>query len=172
MNKIQKEQVIEDVRARFEASPFLALVEYQGSTVAQMDTLRRSCEQQGVHFQVVKNTLSKRALNGTEKTALSDHFKGPVGIFFSGEDPIAAAKLLKEQVKGNDKLLVKAGYFEGDVLNANGVEAVASLPGREELLSTLLATIEAAPRQVMGVIQGPARDILYLLKNFETKLSS
>ncbi len=171
MNKTQKEQVVDGVKARFESAPFLALVNYQGSTVTQMDALRRACEPAGVHFQVVKNTLSRRAVEGTEKASLSALFKGPVGILFAGDDPIAAAKLLKAQLKDNENLAVTAGYFEGDVLDAKAVEAVASLPSREELLVKLLQTLQAGPRNVMGVIRGPARDLLNLLKNYENKIS-
>lgn len=172
MNKTQKELVVDSVKARFESTPFLALVDYQGSTVAQMDTLRRACEPAGVHFQVVKNTLSRRAVDGTEKEALGGLFRGPVGVLFAGDDPIAAAKLLKAQVKSNEKLNVKGGFFEGVVLDAAGVDAVASLPSREELLVKLLQTLQAGPRNVMGVIRGPARDLLNLLKNYENKVAS
>jgi large subunit ribosomal protein L10 len=171
MERTEKTAFVEGIRQRLDNAPFLALLEYKGSTVAQMDQMRRACEPVGIHFQVIKNTLSKRAVEGTDKAALAAHFRGPIAVVFAGEDPIAAAKLIKEQVKANDKLEVKAGFFEGDVLDAKGVEAVASLPSREELLSKLLQTLLAAPRQVMGVIQAPSRDLLYLLKNYETKLS-
>ena len=99
MNMNQKELLVDNVRTRINNADFIALVDYKGSTVAQMDAFRRACEPVGTHFQVVKNTLSRRALEGTEKGTLSDHFKGPIGIFFSGEDPIGAAKLLKAQIK-------------------------------------------------------------------------
>ena len=118
----------------------------------------------------VKNTLCKRAVAGTEKEALAEHFRGNIAIFVSGEDPGAAAKIFKAQATANKKLEFRAGYFEGQILDASGVEMVASLPSREELLATLLQTMLAAPRQVMGVIRGPARDLLSLLQNYATKL--
>jgi large subunit ribosomal protein L10 len=170
MNREQKAAFIEEIHGRFEAAPFVVLADFKGSTVAQMDQLRRACEPVGAHFQVVKNTLSKRAVEGTQAEGLADHFSGNVGVLFSGEDPIAAAKMLKDAVKANDKLEVKAGLFEGDVLDAKAVEAVASLPSREDLLVTLLRTIQEGPRQILGVIRGPARDLLYLLQNYATKL--
>ncbi len=171
MNRTQKAAVVDDIRKRFEDTTFVALMDYKGSTVAQMDALRRACDPVGVHVQVIKNTLSKRAVEGTNKASLADHFVGPVAVVFAGEDPVAAAKLVKAQLKENPKLEVKAGFFEGDVIDAKGIEAVATLPSREELLVTMLQTLLAAPRQVMGVIRAPARDLLYLLKNYETKLS-
>lgn len=170
MNRAQKTEFVDAIKARFDEAPFVALTDFKGSTVLEMETFRRAAEEKGIHFQVVKNTLCKRALSGTEMESLSEHFKGNIGVVFSGEDPISAAKMLKDQVKGNKKLLVRAGYFEGTVLDANGVDAVASLPSREELLVTLLRTLQEGPRQVLGVIRGPARDLLYLLQNYATKL--
>jgi large subunit ribosomal protein L10 len=170
VNRAQKAEFIEDVRGRFEAAPLVVLTDFKGSTVAQMDALRRSLEEAGGQFQVVKNTLSRIAVAETEMAPLAEHFRGNVGVVFAGEDPIAIAKSFRDQVKANDKLQVKAGFFEGDVLDATGVAAVADLPSREELLAKLLQTIQEGPRQVLGVIQGPARDLLYLLRNYESKL--
>ena len=170
MNRAQKTEFVDAIKARFDGASFVALTDFKGSTVLQLESFRREAEEKGVHFQVVKNTLCKRALAGTEMEALSEHFKGNIAVVFSGEDPIDAAKMLKSQVKGNDKLVVRAGFFEGTVLDAKGVDNVASLPSREELLVTLLRTIQEGPRQVLGVIRGPARDLLYLLQNYATKI--
>jgi large subunit ribosomal protein L10 len=170
MNRSEKATLIDAVRTRFDASPFVVLTEFKGATVAEMDALRRSMEASGAHFQVVKNTLSRLAVEGTDKAALASHFIGNVGILFSGEDPIATAKAFRDQLKTNEKITVKAGFFEGDVLDAPQVSKVADLPSREELLGKLLATIQEGPRQVLGVLQGPGRDLLYLLNNFAAKL--
>jgi large subunit ribosomal protein L10 len=170
MNRTDKEQFVAEIRSRFEASPLVILSDWKGSTVDEMNELRRACEPAGIHFQVVKNTLCKRAVEGTEHEGLTQYFKGNIGVFFSGEDPIAAAKLYKESRKDNDKLICRAGFFEGSVIDEAGVDVVATLPSREELLVTLLRTLQAGPRQVLGVLQGPARDLLYLLNNYATKL--
>ena len=171
MNREQKEAFVEDIRGRFETAPFVVLTDFKGSTVAQMDALRRACEPSGSHFQVVKNTLCKRAISDVDGAkVLDEHFVGNVGVLFAGEDPIATAKMFKAQLKDNDKLVVKAGLFEGDVLDDKGVVAIADLPSREDLLVTLLRTIQEGPRQILGVIRGPARDLLYLLNNYANKL--
>lgn len=170
MNRAEKETFVADIKERFNNAPLVILTDFKGSTVDEMDVLRRACEPVGVHFQVVKNTLCKRALAESDKEDLTKFFSGNIGVVFAGEDPIAAAKLFTEQAKQNEKLEIRAGYFEGDVLDAQGVAAVAALPSREELLSILLRTILAAPRQVMGIIRAPARDLLYLLSNFASKL--
>ena len=165
-----KAQIVDDLRSRFEASPLIVLTDFKGITVKEIDRVRRSCEKAGVQFQVVKNTLCWRALQGTEKEALADHFRGNIGVLFSTDDPVATAKLLREQIRENDKLIVKAGFFEGEILDQKGVEAVAELPSREELLGKLLATIQEGPRQLLSVIQGAPRDLMYVLGNYAAKL--
>ena len=170
MHREQKEAFVEEIRGRFNDAPLVILTDFKGSSVPDMDALRRACETAGVRFQVVKNTLCKRALEGTDKAALAEHFVGNIGVVFAGEDPIAAAKLYKEAIKNNKSLVPRAGFFEGDVLDPKGVAYVAELPSKEELLSVLLRTIQEGPRQVMGVIRGPARDLLYLLSNYASKL--
>lgn len=171
MNREQKVEQVGDLHKRFAATPFVVLADFKGSTVAQMDSLRRSCEKGGVHFRVVKNTLAVRALEGTGKEGLADHFRGNIGVLIANEDPVGTAKLVGKYAKENAKILVRAGYFEGDLLDEKGVAAVAELPSKEELQSKLLATLQAGPRDLLGVIQGPARDLLYLLANFADKLS-
>jgi large subunit ribosomal protein L10 len=170
VNREEKTAFVEEIRGRFEAAPFVVLTDFKGSTVAQMDALRRACEPTGSHFQVVKNTLCKRAIKDLDAEKLDKHFVGNVGVLFAGEDPIATAKMFKAQLKDNKQLVVKAGLFEGDVLDEKGVEVVADLPSREDLLVTLLRTIQEGPRQILGVIRAPARDLLYLLQNYASKL--
>lgn len=170
MNRESKAAVIAEMREAFDSAPLVILTDWCGSTVAEMDALRRACEPAGVQFRVVKNTLCRIAVKDTDLEPLAAHFRGNIGVLFAGDDPIAAAKLYKEQVKGNNKLVCRAGFFEGDVLDAAGVAAVADLPSREELLVSLLRTIQEGPRRVLGVLEAPARDLLYLLKNYEAKL--
>jgi large subunit ribosomal protein L10 len=170
MNRAQKAEFIENVRGAFADSSVVILTDFKGSTVQQLDVLRRACESAGATFSVVKNTLCRIAVSDTELAPFAEHFRGNVGIVFGGEDPVAAAKVYKAQLKENTKLVSRAGFFEGDVLDDKGIAAVAELPSREELLSKLLATIQEGPRQVMGVIQGPPRDLLYLLNNYAAEL--
>ncbi len=170
MNREQKAEFVEEVQSRFAASPLVILTDFKGSTVGELEEMRYACSDAGAEFQVVKNTLCKRALAGTDMEALSSHFQGNIGVVFSGEDAIATAKAFKGQRKENPNLETRAGFFEGDVLDEAGVDLVATLPSKEELLSQLLRTIQEGPRQVMGVIQGPARDLVYLLNNYSSKL--
>ena len=107
---------------------------------------------------------------GTEHEPLGPLFKGNIGVLSANEDPQRMAKLLKETLKENEKLIVRAGYFDGGVIDEKGVLAVADLPSREQLLTTLLRTIQGGPQQLLGVLQAPARDLLFVLQNFAKKL--
>jgi large subunit ribosomal protein L10 len=172
MNREQKAAQVEDLNQRFRATPLMILTDFKGSTVAEMDAVRRGCEKGGVYFQVVKNTLAVRALEGTGKERLGDHFRGNIGVMLAIEDAIATAKLVKQYVKENEKLVVRAGFFDGDVLDKKGVEAVAELPSKEELQSRLLATLQEGPRSLLSVLQAAPRDLLYVLRNHAAKLEA
>lgn len=172
MNRTEKSEFIEEIRASFESAPLLILTDFKGVTVAQIDKVRREIEKAGAEFRVVKNSLCRIAVTGTEREGLVAHFRGNVGVVISGEDASATAKLFRTLAKENDKLVVRAGYFDGTLLSATEVDGVADLPSREQLLSTLLATIEEGPKQLLRVIQAPARDLLYLLNNFASKLET
>src|SRR5687768_3481834 len=112
MNREQKAEQISDLKQRFAATPLVVLADFKGSTVLQMDALRRGCEKGGVFFRVVKNTLAVRALEGTGKEKLADHFRGNIGVLISNEDAIGTAKLVGQFAKENDKILVRAGFFD------------------------------------------------------------
>jgi len=170
MNRAQKAEFVESVRADFVAAPLVILTDFKGTTVKDIDKVRRTVEASGAKFRVVKNTLARIAVSDTDMAALSEQFRGNVGVVFSAEDAQKTAKMFRALRKEFDKLEPKAGFFDGQVLDPAGVEAVAELPSKEQLLSTLLATIQEAPRQVLGVIQGAPRDLLYVLNNFASKL--
>ncbi|MEL6344550.1 MAG: 50S ribosomal protein L10 [Myxococcota bacterium] len=174
MNRTQKAELVDALTTRLAETPLIILADYRGVTVKEIDTIRRDLESKGVEYRVVKNTLARRAIQGTDKEPLGELLTGMTGMVISGEDPIATAKAVRDVIKPLNKLekfIVKGGFFEGDVLDGVAIQKVADLPGREELMVMLLRTIQEGPRQVLGVIQGPARDLVYLLKNYENKLS-
>lgn len=170
MNREQKTAMVEDLHGRFQGSPLVVLADFKGSTVPQMDFVRRSSEKAGVYFRVVKNTLAVRALEGTGKEKLGDHFKGNVGVLVAGDDPIATAKLVKSLAKDNDKILVRAGYFDGDVIDAKTVGQVADYPSKDELRAQLLSVMLQPPQNLLALLQAPGRDLVSLLNNFAQKL--
>lgn len=173
MNRTQKVEFVENLSTRLANTPFVVLADYRGISVPEVTAFREQIRASGAEYQVIKNTLLRRAIDGTDKEGLGQFMTGMTGVVLSGEDPIATAKSLRDLTKDlqkEEKFVIKGGWFEGTALDAAAVAQVAELPSREELLSLLLRTIQEGPRQVLGVIQGPARDLLYLLKNYETKL--
>ena len=143
LNRNEKEAVIAEVAAQAGKSQTLALAEYRGLTVAQLDQLRKNARAQGVYLHVLKNTLARRAVAGTPFEVAAESMTGPLIYGFS-EDAVAAAKVIADFAKGNDKLVIKAGAFAGKALDANGVKALASIPSREVLLA-----------QICGLLQSP-----------------
>ena len=172
MDRTQKAAFVEALHGHLAEAPFVVLADFRGATVEATNNLRRTFEASGVSFQVVKNTLAKRAIAGTELEGLSPLFKDMTGLIYGGEDAITTAKLVKEHLTGKDaKLSIKGGFFDGEVLDEGGVKAVAELPSKPELQVMLLRTLQEPGRRVLRVLQAPGRDLLYLLKNFETKLA-
>ena len=171
MNRAQKADFVEALSARIAKAPFVVLADYRGATSNEANAFRRNLEKHGLDLVVVKNTLARRAIDGTDKVPLTDHFSGMTGLIISGEDAIASAKAIESCIDKKGKIQVRHAFFEGTVLGENGVKTVAALPGREELLTMLLRTIQAGPRKVLGAIRAPGRDLMYLLKNYERKLA-
>ncbi len=116
----------------------------RGVTVGAMTGLRKEAREAGVYVRVVRNTLLKRAVEGTEYSVLNDVFKGPTLIAFSKEHPGAAARIFKEFAKGQDKFEIKAAAFEGKFLAANEIDVLASLPTRDEAIARLMSVIQGA----------------------------
>ena len=137
LNRNEKQTVVTDVAAQVARSQTLALAEYRGMTVAHLDVLRRQAREKGVYLHVLKNTLARRAVKGTPFEVASDAMVGPLIYGFS-EDAVAAAKVISDFAKTNDKLVIKAGAYAGKMLDAKGVQSLASIPTKEVLLSQLL----------------------------------
>ncbi len=143
LNRNEKEAVIAEVSAQAGKAQTLALAEYRGLTVAQMDQLRKNARAQGVYLHVLKNTLARRAVAGTSFEVVAESMSGPLIYGFS-EDAVAAAKVISDFAKANDKLVIKAGAYAGKALDVNGVKALAAIPTREVLLA-----------QICGLLQTP-----------------
>jgi large subunit ribosomal protein L10 len=120
----------------------IVIAEYRGIEVTDLTVLRKKARESGVYLRVLKNTLVRRAVAGTSFAGLADQMVGPL-IYSVSTDPVAAAKVLNDFAKTNDKLVLKAGSYAGKVLDKAGVQALASVPSREELLSKLLYVMQA-----------------------------
>lgn len=138
----QKKAVVAEVSAQLADSQSTLLAEYRGLTVAQMTDLRKRAREAQVYLRVVKNTLARRAVEGSQYECLKDQFIGPLAVAIS-KDPVAAAKVLSEFAKENGSLRIKAGAMAGKLMSIEQVQALARLPSREELLAILLCTMQA-----------------------------
>ncbi len=136
LNRSEKEAVIKDVTELAAKAQTLVMAEYRGVTVADMTKLRSAARSQGVALSVLKNTLARRAVAGSSFEVASEQMSGPLIYGFS-EDAVAAAKVVADFAKTNDKLVIRAGVYGGKALDANGVKQLASIPSKEVLLAQL-----------------------------------
>lgn len=152
LNLNDKKAVVAEVSAQVATAQTIVLAEYRGIEVGDLTQLRAQARKSGVYLRVLKNTLVRRSVAGTSFADLADQMVGPL-IYSISEDPVAAAKVLNDFAKSNDKLVVKAGCYAGKVLDKAGVQALASIPSREELLAKLLGVMQA-PVSGMAVALG------------------
>ena len=136
LNRSEKEAVINEVTSLAAKAQTLVFAEYRGITVADMTKLRVEARKQGVTLSVLKNTLARRAVAGSSFEVVADQMTGPLIYGFS-EDAIAAAKVVADFAKTNDKLVIRGGVYGGKALDANGVKQLASIPSKEVLLAQL-----------------------------------
>ncbi|NQD79920.1 50S ribosomal protein L10 [Pseudomonas seleniipraecipitans] len=139
-----KKAIVAEVNEAAQAALSAVVVDARGVTVSAMTGLRKEAREAGVYVRVVRNTLLKRAVEGTQYDVLSDVFKGPTLIAFSNEHPGAAARIFKEFAKGQDKFEIKAAAFEGKFLAAKEIDVLASLPTRDEAIAKLMSVIQGA----------------------------
>jgi large subunit ribosomal protein L10 len=142
LNLEDKKAVVSEVLAKLADAQTIVLAEYRGIEVSSMTTLRAKARENGVYLRVLKNTLVRRAVAGTAFEGLADQMVGPL-VYGISADPVAAAKVLYQFAKADDKIIVKAGSYNGQVLDAAQVAELASIPSREELLSKLLYVMQA-----------------------------
>ncbi len=142
LNRQEKAAVIEEVTGQLVGAQAVVVAEYRGLSVESVTQLRKDARAAGVYLRVLKNTLAKRAIAGTAFEGLSEKMAGPL-IYGISSDPVAAAKVLVNFAKSNDKLILTGGALPGQVMGADGVKALATMPSRDELLSKLLGTMQA-----------------------------
>lgn len=155
LNRNEKQAVVTEVAAQAARAQTLALAEYRGLTVENLNGLRRAARAQGVYLHVLKNTLARRAVSGTPFEAAADSMTGPLIYGFS-EDAVAAAKVMADFAKGNDKLVIRAGVYGGKALDANGVKALAAIPSKEVLLAQLLGLMQSPISRLARVVAAVA----------------
>src|SRR5205814_4358125 len=142
LNIDEKKEVVAEVSERLKKAQTVVLAEYRGLPVEDITVLRSQARASGVYLRVLKNTLARRAVPGTPFEKLADQMVGPLAYGIS-DDPVTAAKGLHAYAKSNDKLVIKGGPMPGQVMSAKEVGLLATIPSREELLATLLGTMQA-----------------------------
>ena len=156
LNRNEKAAVVTDVSAQAARSQTLALAEYRGLTVEQLNKLRVDARAKGVYLHVLKNTLARRAVAGTPFEAAQGAMVGPLIYGFS-EDAVAAAKVISDFARTNDKLVIKGGAYAGKALNADGVKALAAIPSREVLIAQVAGLLKSPMQRMAAVVAALAQ---------------
>ncbi|MGK3997323.1 50S ribosomal protein L10 [Sorangium sp. So ce1024] len=166
MERSQKEAVVGSVRQKFERMSSAVFLDFKGMNVEAVTKLRDEFRKSGVEYRVVKNTLVRHAIKEHPwANTLAKSLTGMTGVAWSYEDPSAAAKVVKAFRKDNQKLQIKAGLIEGQILSGDAVETqLATMPGKDELRATLLATLQAPLQQFVQQLNAPLQNFAYLLK--------
>jgi len=168
MDRAEKQDAIEALKSVFTESGTVVVTHYMGLTVAEMTDLRGRLRQEGAKLQVVKNTLVKKALDGSVGEAGDALFAGPVAIAYA-PDAVSAAKVATQYAKDNDKFTVVGGLMGQQVLDKGGVTSLASLPSLDQLRGKIIGLIQAPATKIAGVLQAPAGQLARVLGAYAAK---
>ena len=160
-----KQAIVAELKETLTGAKGAVLVNYRGLTVAQDTKLRRQLREAGVDYRVVKNTMTRIAAQEAGLEGLDVYLEGPTAMAISTTDPVAPAKIITDFVKEHklQVLEVKAGLVEGNVIDENGVKALASLPSREVLIAKMLGSMQSPITGLVNVLQGSIRNLVYAL---------
>ncbi|MDD5560372.1 50S ribosomal protein L10 [Candidatus Methylomirabilis sp.] len=164
MKRAEKAAVVDELKTGLAGATVAMLADPRGLTVSELTELRKLLRQQGMAFQVVKNTLARLATTGTELQELRPYLVGPTAIVHGKGDPTAPAKLLASFIKTKPTFQIKAGFAEGKVLAGQDAMALADLPSREVLAARLAGIMQSPLRGLVAVLGGPLRSLLMVLE--------
>lgn len=168
MSRTQKEDEIKALNERFANDELVVVAHYSGLTVTELSDLRAQLREEGATFKVTKNSLAKLAVKGTQFEQIEGLFSGPTGVATS-QDPVAAAKVAHKYAKANDKLIILGGALGEEVLDAKGIEALAKMPGLDELRATIAAMIMAPANNIAGAVNAPGGKVAGAVKTVAEK---
>jgi large subunit ribosomal protein L10 len=169
VNRTEKAALIDKIKASAEASPIAVVADFKGMSVEEMTNLRIKLRQAGGDLLVVKNTLARIAFDGGSHDVIKDLFRENCAVALGKEDPVAIAKAVADFAKTSKTLKVRHGSLEGKLLSAEQLDALAKLPGRQELLGMALGTMNAVPTNFVSLLANTIRGMLYALKAIEEK---
>lgn len=170
MDRAAKEASVAELKEKLSKVASLVVADYRGLTVPAVTALRNEFRKVQCEYRVYKNTLVKRALAGTPMEPLGKFFEGTTAVIFSYESPSAAAKVATKYAKEQEKFKVRGAYFDGTVLDAKGVDGLATMPGKDELRAKLLATFMAPAQNLVATLAAGPTNFLYLLTARKEKL--
>ena len=172
LKRQEKETFVEALRGDFAKSQHAILVDFRGITVPAVTEFRRKIRLSGGRYKVIKNTLAVRALEGTPLAKLKDKFVETTAIAYCDNDPVALAKVVVDFSKDHPQIVVRSGLVSGsEMLDANGVKALSTMPGLPELRSKLLGVLKAPSAKLVRLLSTPASQMVRVLKAHEEKLS-
>ncbi len=164
MLKSEKEILIKELNDKFTRAKGVVVAEFNKLNVDTVNKLRKKLRDGGVEWKVLKNTLAKRAAKGTSVEKISDDFVGPVAVAISYDDVVAPAKILAAFVKGLETVKIRSGVIQGQKIDAAGVQALAKLPGLNELRSTILGMINQPATKLLRTIKEPSASLVRVIK--------
>jgi len=171
MNRTEKEQMVDGLHEEFGRSPHAILVDFRGLTVPAVTEFRRKVKASGSRYRVVKNTLALRAVKGTPLEQLGPKFENTTGVAYTGTDPVALAKTLVDFQKDHPQLVFKGGMVSGNqMLDAEGIKTLSSMPSLPELRSKLLGLMQAPASQLVRLLNTPATQMAQVLKQHQEKM--
>ncbi len=164
MNKTEKKEAIDELHEKFARAKTAVITGYAGINVEQITELRSKLRQSKVEYRVVKNTLARKASEGTGLEPLKDHFVGPIGIALGYDDVVAPAKVLFEFSKVQAKLELKMGVLDGKLLKQADIKALASLPSLNSLRGKIIGLLQAPASRIVGVLAAPGGQLARVMK--------
>ena len=169
MNRNEKAKVIEKIKAAAENASIAVVADFKGMPVEEMTRLRVKLRESGGELLIVKNTLARIAFDGGTHDVIKEHFRENCAIALGKQEPVAVAKAMTDFAKTSKKLVLRHGSLEGKFLSAAQLDALAKLPGRNELLAQTLGTLNAVPTNFVSLLANTIRGVLYALKAIEEK---
>lgn len=155
--KEEKALIVKELKERFSNSSSAVLVDYRGLTVGEATELRKQFREAGVEYKVYKNTLTEIAVKELGLDEIVPHLAGPTAIAFGVDDPVAPAKILADTIRKLKKMELKVGVVDNKVIDVDGINALATLPSREELIAKMLGSMNAPISNLVGVLSGVMR---------------
>jgi ribosomal protein L10 len=159
----EKVESVQSLRERLDGVKTAVLTEYRGLTVRQLSDLRKQLKGAAAEYRVVKNRLARRAVEGSALHPLAPHLRGPVGVAYTRQDPVAVAKALQAFARGNPALAIKVGLVEGSVLEPPALRALADLPSKDALRSQLVGAVQGPMSQLVSVLTAVQRELVRVL---------